>query len=70
MLNLKIIVMAESNGISTGDVVCLKSDKDRTTFQKFTVGSQHSGSEYEVYWFNGGELKHQIITILALHKLN
>lgn len=61
--------MAESNEITTGDVVCLKSDKEYTGYQKFTVGSQHSGSEYYVYWYADGQIKSTVISKHALHKL-
>lgn len=56
--------------ITTGDVVCLKSDKDKTLNKKFTVGSQHSGADYEVYWYTEGELKRAIINKKALHKIS
>ena len=56
--------------ITTGDVVCLKSDKDKTIFQKFTVGSQSSGADYEVYWYANNELKRSVIDSNALHKLS
>ncbi|MDX1751855.1 MAG: hypothetical protein R3259_01605 [Salinimicrobium sediminis] len=48
--------MAEDQ-ITKGDVVCLKSDKNKCVFPKFTVGGQHSGSEYEVYWYAENQLK-------------
>lgn len=61
--------MSENNKIATGDVVCLKSEKDKNSPQKFTVGSIWTNDEYIVYWNSGGELKTAYVHQNALHKL-
>ena len=61
--------MAENEEIKTGDVVCLKSEKNSASPRKMTVGSAFSGSQYQIHWFYQGELRVATVHQDALHKL-
>ena len=54
--------------IKAGDVVCLQSDKETNSRQKFTVGAAATGSVYNIHWYVAGELKTAKVHEKALHK--
>ena len=61
--------MAQENEITTGDVVCLKSERDKGNKQLFTVGNEKSKGFYYLHWYHEGELKSQSRPVSILHKL-
>lgn len=61
--------MSEDNKITTGDVVCLKHQKDDNKKRKFTVGASIDGEKYYIHWVYQGEFKQATVAKGALHKI-
>lgn len=56
--------------INPGDVVILKSEKNKTFQQYMTVGHTYSTGVFHCYWFLSGELKTANIATVSLEKIS